>query len=587
MKSNRELSGNGAAGQFKANGGGTTAFLQKVANTTVFQSDQETTTKVFIKDGKSTKNIGRGKDIDGNFLQAAKEEADLEEESSDGSFYKDKPSKSDRPEGEEDKEGGEQEQRDAKRAKVEHPKKADYRQRAHCNPLNDWASPYPRSPDHVDWSVHFPDMDLLASEEPKLQCNTHDYPISYPTEPLFPLRSIGADAANGDAHLSVNEQLNNLHILSDKDRPAAASASASASSSASTAKSRARGQGISKSKSGAPEDKVVKFLDIGCGFGGLLIGIAEEFPDKLALGIEIREQVTNYVGQRIIASRREYKAAIENGESGKDMKVDVGASSSAATSAPKTSLPHFYNVSIIRTNAMKLFQNYFRQAQLEKLFFCFPDPHFKKKNWRRRIINKELLDVYAYCMVPGGKIFTITDVEDLHNWMAGSLEEHPCFKKLKDHNSGKPDKDGKPTEAVKLSVEDETCVQLIHDTTEEGKKVKALGRFGKMMYYTVYEKVAEPKEKVEGGGEKLFKPELYDLDTERAKRPGDKVYKDYDALKERTKAGARAASKHQNAERDKKQHQQESTQQALHSDFYRGDDDQSGGDSDEDGEDGL
>ena len=35
---------------------------------------------------------------------------------------------------------------------------------------------------------------------------------------------------------------------------------------------------------------------------------------------------------------------------------------------PNQTLPHFYNVSIIRTNAMKTFPNYFRAAQLEKLF---------------------------------------------------------------------------------------------------------------------------------------------------------------------------------------------------------------------------
>ncbi|KFG59497.1 tRNA -methyltransferase family protein, partial [Toxoplasma gondii RUB] len=36
------------------------------------------------------------------------------------------------------------------------PKKAAYRQRAHCNPLADSYIVYPRSPDFVDWSRHFP-----------------------------------------------------------------------------------------------------------------------------------------------------------------------------------------------------------------------------------------------------------------------------------------------------------------------------------------------------------------------------------------------------------------------------------------------
>ena len=31
----------------------------------------------------------------------------------------------------------------------------------------------------------------------------------------------------------------------------------------------------------------------------------------------------------------------------------------------------------IRTNAMKCIMNYFPKGQLSKMFFCFPDPHFK------------------------------------------------------------------------------------------------------------------------------------------------------------------------------------------------------------------
>ena len=39
------------------------------------------------------------------------------------------------------------------------------------------------------------------------------------------------------------------------------------------------------------------------------------------------------------------------------------------------------------TNAMKYLANFIRKGQLSKMFFCFPDPHFKEKNHRRRIIS--------------------------------------------------------------------------------------------------------------------------------------------------------------------------------------------------------
>ena len=41
-----------------------------------------------------------------------------------------------------------------------------------------------------------------------------------------------------------------------------------------------------------------------------------------------------------------------------------------------------------------------------------------------------LLGEYAYCLRPGGYLYTITDVLDLHQWMVKHCEEHPCFQRL-------------------------------------------------------------------------------------------------------------------------------------------------------------
>lgn len=35
----------------------------------------------------------------------------------------------------------------------------------------------------------------------------------------------------------------------------------------------------------------VRFVDVGCGFGGLLIRLAPLYPDKLMLGFELRDKV--------------------------------------------------------------------------------------------------------------------------------------------------------------------------------------------------------------------------------------------------------------------------------------------------------
>jgi len=137
-------------------------------------------------------------------------------------------------------------------------------------------------------------------------------------------------------------------------------------------------------------------LDIGCGYGGMLVALAPMFPDKLMLGLEIRVKVSDYVHDRILALRSQHE-------------------------------DQYQNIAVLRTNAMKYLPNFFRKGQLSKLFFLYPDPHFKKQKHKWRIINEQLLAEYAYVMAVGGIVYTITDVIGLHTWMVKYLEEHPLF----------------------------------------------------------------------------------------------------------------------------------------------------------------
>jgi len=43
-----------------------------------------------------------------------------------------------------------------------------------------------------------------------------------------------------------------------------------------------------------------------------------------------------------------------------------------------------------------------------------------------------LLSEYAYVLRPGGIIYTISDVKDLHLWMVKHLEAHPLFVRIPD-----------------------------------------------------------------------------------------------------------------------------------------------------------
>lgn len=209
----------------------------------------------------------------------------------------------------------------------------------------------------------------------------------------------------------------------------------------------------------------VEFADVGCGFGGLLFHLAPLFPDKLMVGMEIRTSVTQYVHDKVqalrAASRVKQNAVLEKGASngnssaveGEDEETEAEINSSLVTQAPQIK-GNYDNISALRVNAMKFLPNFFKKGQLSKLFFLHPDPHFKNRKSKNRIISSTLLAEYAYILRPGGILYTITDVHDLHTWMVKHLEAFPLFKRLSDQD-----------------LEGDVCVEAVWNATEEGKKV--------------------------------------------------------------------------------------------------------------------
>lgn len=175
-----------------------------------------------------------------------------------------------------------------------------------------------------------------------------------------------------------------------------------------------------------PLTKDVEVADIGCGFGGLLVALAPLMPDTLMIGMEIRAQVAEYVQERI-------KALRANNES--------------------TGL--YKNASCIRANTMKFMPNFFKRHQLSKIFLCFPDPHFKARKHKARIVSTTLAAEYAYVVRPGGILYTITDVEDLHKWMVTHFLAHRSFERVGEEEQ-----------------ERDECVKVMRVGTEEGQKVE-------------------------------------------------------------------------------------------------------------------
>ncbi|XP_060868007.1 tRNA (guanine-N(7)-)-methyltransferase [Metopolophium dirhodum] len=170
-------------------------------------------------------------------------------------------------------------------------------------------------------------------------------------------------------------------------------------------------------------NKRVEMLDIGCGYGGLLVTMSPMFPDSMILGMEIRVKVSQYVIERIKALR--------------------------------ANQPNCYNnIACIRTNAIKYLPNFFKKGQIKKMFFLYPDPHFKKSKHKWRIINDTTLSEYAYVLAEEALVYTVTDVKDLHEWMVQHFSEHGLFKRVEDGD-----------------LKDDPVVDKLYASSEEGKKV--------------------------------------------------------------------------------------------------------------------
>lgn len=213
------------------------------------------------------------------------------------------------------------------------------------------------------------------------------------------------------------------------------------------------------SSSSTTAGPLVEVADIGCGFGGLLVGLAPAMPATLVLGLEIRDHVTEFVQNRIHALRAQNRDA-----------------------AHPEAKPMYANIACVRANTMKFLPNFFGKGQLRKIFLCFPDPHFKARKHKARIVSPTLATEYAYVLRPEeGRVYTITDVEDLHKWMVGHFAAHPSFERVS------------PEEEEVADENDETkgdpCVRIMRTATEEGKKVS---RNGGQKFVAVFRRIADP-----------------------------------------------------------------------------------------------
>lgn len=134
-------------------------------------------------------------------------------------------------------------------------------------------------------------------------------------------------------------------------------------------------------------------LDLGCGYGKYLHFLSTQFSSKNIIGIEIRKKVSEYASLKC---------------------------------------KELTNVSVICTNGMIFIQNFFQPSSLEKIFILFPDPHFKTRKHKARMVCKQMLDIFYYLLVEDGVIYISSDVTELFEAMKGCFEDHNGFIKSND-----------------------------------------------------------------------------------------------------------------------------------------------------------
>jgi tRNA (guanine-N7-)-methyltransferase len=140
-------------------------------------------------------------------------------------------------------------------------------------------------------------------------------------------------------------------------------------------------------------------LDIGCARGRFLCELAPKQPDWNFLGLEIRQPLVDEANQwrdRAHLSNLHY----------------VYCNINFMSEALFGSLP---------------------QGCLKRVSIQFPDPWFKKRHHKRRVVQPELVADLARFLAPDGEIFLQSDVEEVAIEMRDRFSEHPAFAATRDN----------------------------------------------------------------------------------------------------------------------------------------------------------
>ena len=143
-------------------------------------------------------------------------------------------------------------------------------------------------------------------------------------------------------------------------------------------------------------------LDIGCAAGEFLFDLALVNTSWNYLGIEIREKLVKTAKLKV--REREIK--------------------------------NLYFVFGNANNILNDLNSKFIIENLKSISFNFPDPWFKKRHHKRRVVQPEFINILSNSLQKGALIFVKTDVKDLFDYMDWTISSNFHFKKIdkKDFN---------------------------------------------------------------------------------------------------------------------------------------------------------
>lgn len=116
-------------------------------------------------------------------------------------------------------------------------------------------------------------------------------------------------------------------------------------------------------------------VEVGSGKGHFLHDVSQVHPDHNYLGIEIAKKYAAYCAAQLIRDG-------------------------------------ITNAAMVSGDALPLFNELFPENSLAAVHVYFPDPWWKKRHRKRRVMQMELVRRCECCLVPGGKLHFWTDVEE-------------------------------------------------------------------------------------------------------------------------------------------------------------------------------